>query len=228
MTWKQLTAFSAVAVAGAFVASIPVQAQTPQNALRLNAGYIVSSNDIDDITLDIDDEDDPDSIFITNNAWDQGWGIGAAYEFRTSPLIGIQVGGKYFRPELDLGSRTEKVAFAPLTAGLNFHFGTSDKFDFYVGPMAAYVFYGDFDFEFTTVGGARAVIPIELDNELTWGGTIGMDFGLGENMALSISADYIAADAEIKADQNTRAIGLRVSETRPRPIFLNAGVTFRF
>ncbi len=225
-----LAALGAAVLAGA--CALPAQAQTTAppnpNSVRFSVGYFASTSDIN---LQSNTDNPQGSLITNNNSWKNGWGIGASIEHKFTPMMGLDVGAKYFRPRIDLAyiGRDDRVSFVPVTASLLFHFGSPDSVDFHFGPSAAYIWYGKFRVPLLSVGGVTGETDLNFKNELTWGGTAGIDFAITPTSAISIAADYIAADAKVDRDPNAAFFGIPEDyKTRPRPVLLTAGFTMRF
>ena len=116
------------------------------------------------------------------------------YERRIRDLFGLefvmwnakhdvdgQFSGEYWLLDSDTGDLIDNgtlqftetladVKMMPLTAGINFHLMRQSRFDLYVGPTIGYVFYGDLG-----IGEDE----LSIDDDFTWGGTIGFDLPLG-------------------------------------------------
>lgn len=235
MSTKRLIAVATVALVA--LAAVPAHAQTnTPNSVRVTAGYMSSTSDI---RLESDTNNPSNSLITSNNEWKNGWGIGASYEYRMSPMLGVEAGLRYFRPNVrfsvpTLYTREDRVSLMPATVGLNVHFGAPDKVDFYFGPQLAYVWYGSFDVPvisfdpITGVPTTGATSKIDFKNEFTWGGRAGLDFALSPNMGITVNADYIAAEAKVDNDPNAAVFGIANYKTRPRPLFINAGLVFHF
>ncbi len=149
-----------------------------------------------------------------------------SWERRFSGPLGIELGAKYYRPELVLpgggvfgipgAAFSDDVSIVPITAGLNIHLGSSERFDFYFGPQIAYVTYGSVEPPTTFVAD-----EFDFDDELTWGAKVGIDIPLGDTWALTISADYLAANAALQVN------GAEY-EIQPKPVSINFGAAVRF
>lgn len=104
------------------------------------------------------------------------------------------------------------VDMTPLLVGANFHFGGSEKVDFYGGPFIGLIDFGDLTFE-----GER----LAFKDEFTYGATLGLDVPFGQgSAAFSASARYMIAGAESdEPDSDTLDLD---------PLVLMFGVGYRF
>lgn len=161
-----------------------------------------------------------------------------AYERRFSDLLGAEIGvwnakhdvdgrlnGTYWL--LDSGSGmlletgpldvTEKygdVSVMPFTVGLNFHLTRKSRVDLYAGPFVAYVFYGDFEVAGESLG---------VEDEVTWGGVVGLDVPVGEGgWLLTGAVRYLDTEA---TPENSELGGDPIDVT-PWVAQLSAGVRF--
>ncbi len=201
------------------------RAQENHHAFRIHLDYFSSTSDINVNYHDTD----TGTLITSKNQWKNGFGAGASYEYRANPLIGVELGARYFRPDLALSNNREvkKTQFLPATLGLNFHLGHSKGFDLYLGPQIAYVWYGRIDVPLLTGGTAR----VDVKNEFTWGGKLGIDIPLGDKLALTFAADYLAAKAKVENDPNVInhiVTGPSSYNTNPRPVMISGGLTFRY
>lgn len=161
-----------------------------------------------------------------------------AYERRLSGLLGVEVGawnakhdvdgrlaGTYWL--LDSGSGmlietgpldfTEKygdVSVMPFTVGLNFHLTRESRVDLYAGPFFSYVFYGDFEVAGESLG---------VEDDVTWGGVVGLDVPIGEGgWLLTGAVRYLDTEA---TPENSELGGDPIDVT-PWVAQLSAGVRF--
>jgi len=115
--------------------------------------------------------------------FDPGAGAGLRLEYLFAEALGVEfgvLGASSFDVTVgDLGDgfgvSTSISSFAPLTLGLNYHFSSGNRVDFYAGPFLALVRYGDVDVETGTSG----VITTEaVDTDTGWGVIVGLDIPL--------------------------------------------------
>ncbi len=199
------------------LAAAPALAQENRHTIRINAGYFVPTDDIDIRDTEPGD-DEPDPEVSQNNEFRNTYGAKLAYEFRFAERIGAEIGAGYFRPKIraPFFGYEDRIRVIPIHAALLFHLGLSDRFDFYFGPQAVYMSYGEIN-----VRPADDTQVWELENEFTWGGKVGIDIPFGETFTLNIAAEYIAADAKLDSPVTDY-------EIRPRPLVVSAGASFRF
>ena len=154
--------------------------------------------------------------------------IGAmiAMEYRLSNRVGLEMGVAYAQsPDIDDDTNGngdsigEGPGFLPVYAGVNFYVMDSQHLDVYLGPRVAFVTFGDFDLN---IDGQRTAF--EVDNEMAWGATAGIDYRFGEGRwSVTAEATYLNVDMEI-TNESTRA----VSSNKFDPLMITLGATFRF
>lgn len=140
-----------------------------------------------------------------------GWNAGL--EARWSKLFGIEI--DYVRATHDIsfgGTTIGSASFSPLSATLNFHVVHTTILDFYLGPSATYVDWGDIE----PKGAGTATIGTR--NDRAWGAAVGLDIGLGKHVALSGGLRYVNAALELADGQSTEV----------RPLIGRLGVAVRF
>ena len=127
-------------------------------------------------------------------AGDLGAGLAVGAEYRFSPRVGLGF-GVLGALALDVGIRADLVSgdtlvavdsltFVPWTVGPTFHLTPASRADLYVGPLLAYVTYGDLFFE---VGGEN-VGRLNLSDDFVLGAMAGLDLPIGEG-GWTFSAD---------------------------------------
>ena len=107
-----------------------------------------------------------------------GVGVRAEYQFAESLAVefgilatagfDITVGGLGDT----FGVATRISSFAPITAGLNYHFTPGNPVDFYAGPFFAIVRYGDIE---TEAGTGGVTVRESVDTDFGWGAIVGLD-----------------------------------------------------
>lgn len=222
----------------ALLAGPAALAADQKNVFRFQLSYFMPSGDLtmtDAFEEDIDGDGTIDTLALNEKAeYDSAIGFGIEYEYMASDLIGLDFGLKYIKPDVKLNvSGTfngdpftlaeikEGGEFMPLTAGVMFHLGDSEKLDFYLGPELAYIMYGDITFVDPFFGDEA---KIKFNDEFTFGAKLGLDFAIGEKWAITAQAEYIAADSEVDADEGD---DISVS-LDPSPFLLNVGVAYKF
>jgi outer membrane protein W len=115
---------------------------------------------------------------------DNAVGLGFALEHRVSQRLGLELGALWASPDVNLraeapGGETVEVsdglAYTPITLGLNLYLMSSGSAEVYLTPVLAYVMYGDLTF---SAGGDT--LRIAVDNQWTWGLSLGTNFRLGD------------------------------------------------
>ncbi len=151
-----------------------------------------------------------------------GLGLGVAYEYRATDVLGVDFG--LFAAELDLDyagsnstgtttvSRTAQtsIMMLPLTFGLNLHPFSGDRVDVHFGVVAAYVFYGNLEISggnvTTTADGvptpisAPGAIDVGVDGDFGFGARLGVDVPLGTgDWGISVRAEYLRTRASFNS-----------------------------
>jgi len=222
----------------AMLAGPSALAADQKNVFRFQLNYFMPSGDLtmtDAFEEDIDGDGTIDTFSLNEKAeYDSALGFGIEYEYMASELIGLDFGLKYIKPDVKLNVSgtlndesfalpeiSEGGEFMPLTAGLMFHFGKSEKIDFYLGPELAYIMYGDLTFTDPFFGEET---KIKFNDEFTFGAKLGLDFFLDESWAISAQAEYLDASSEVDTDE---ADDLSVN-LDPSPFILTFGVAYKF
>lgn len=125
---------------------------------------------------------------------DDGSGVGLALEYRATRRLGIEalaifadLDGELRLHRIDPPGPdevvTRDVSSDLLGLGLNVHLTPGRRIDLYVGPLAAFVRYGDVR---ATVGGAT--FGVDFDDETAFGATLGADVALGDTGRWALTA----------------------------------------
>ena len=153
---------------------------------------------------------------------DGAFGFGFDAEYQISPRWGIDFGALTAAPDINVEldstvpvfsvGTSDNPAFRPLTAGVNVHLTPKAKVDFYVGAFFAYVLYDDLNLRLRAeipVDGSVMVVEdqvhINIDNDFTWGGLIGLDVPLGQgNWGFAGTLRYIDTDVDTTDEDGDR------------------------
>lgn len=203
----------------ALVTAASSQAETGWS-LRLQGVWV----DPDVAFRNIDDDGDTIRAEVESDI-----GAGLAVEYQFSDRLGVEFGALYAAPELDIrigapgslfGSlrATDDISFAPITLGLNVHLTPRSKVDLYVGPLAAYVLYGDLSiqFEFPNLPNLPSLpgiptipvfpidpitIDLETDDDFAFGAQVGIDVPFGDGRwAFHANVKYLETSIELIDD----------------------------
>lgn len=183
------TAFIALAVAMvAFTAS----AGEPGWAIRVSGAWLDPDfayrqvEGDEEIRIDVDSE----------------IGFALDLEYRFSNRLGVDVGVTWVEfgtpltvtvPDVITVRLDDDLRFTPLTAALNVYLTPSSAVDLYVAPMVAWVQYGDLEYELEGVGR----LAVEIDDDLAWGGLVGVDVPIGEQGWMVTGAvSYLVTDLD--------------------------------
>ncbi len=144
-----------------------------------------------------------------------GWTLGL--EFRFTDHFGLELDYVNVTNDVDFaGSKLGEVDFSPLSATFDIHLVHTKVVDFYLGPTATYVQWGDVKID---PGASPVVSKLDTDNNLAWGASVGLDIGLGDHWAVTGGVRWINTDLEL-ADSST-SIGVD-------PLMSRLGLALRF
>lgn len=203
-----------LAILATLAGSSLVLAETPKMHGRAALNF-VSPDD----TIEVDGDEVDSEI-------DSALGLGLAWEYRFTDLIGLDVNWSYAKHDVELsGSDFDEVTFMPVTVGANFHLLPDSKVDLFVGPFVGYAFYGDLE---------NDGVEIEIDDDIVYGVNAGIEVPVGEKWAFFGSLKYMkaGADAAIKAEAEpapTRAlVVIAEPDVDIDPLVAQVGVAFRY
>ncbi|MBP7148678.1 MAG: outer membrane beta-barrel protein [Acidobacteria bacterium] len=195
------------AILAALVVLVAVGAAAAQDMSNIVRGHVVYVEPTGDANVD----------GIKLEA-DSATGLGVSYERLLSGNMGLEFG--IFSTDNDVegslrgDTRTiGEFSITPLTVGLNFHVAKSDSFDFYVGPVIAYVMYDDVD----TRRGFGSNIGV--DDDFGFGAVAGIELPGSGNWAFSAQLKYLATSAEASDED---------FELDVNPWVIQAGAAYRF
>ncbi len=181
-------------------------ADTPDASLRV---FLVSAQPTSDVTLDVF------GMPAVVEA-DSAVGFGAVYEIRFSDRLGFETGISFvqFDFEVDVmgvGGEFGDAVAIPLLFGLDVHLlDPSSRADLYVGPVAAYTLWSNFDAD----DGSQS----DLDDEFGIGAVLGVDVPLGSGgCQFNAAARYLQLSAEDPS-----------LEIEIDPLFVELGFGYRF
>lgn len=197
-----------LAALAALASASPAQAQDSKFKIFGAAAY-VSPLSSDDVTFG----SVTDSLEASNQT---GYDFG--FEWRMSPLFGLEVDYVDAKQDVDFGGTTIGEAnLQPLSATLNFHLIHGKVVDFYLGPTFSYVNWGDIDFnaDGETLTGDSGV---PTDKESAYGASVGIDIGIGTHFAIIGGVRYLKLDLTPENGE-----GLAVD-----PLISRVGVAIRF
>lgn len=193
-----------IAIAAAVVLAAPAQAQDVNFKVFGAAGYVSPLSD-ENVTIG----SVTDSIQAASQA---GWNVG--FEWRMTKLLGLEFDYLNATHDIEFGDATiGETTFQPISATLNFHLVHTKVVDFYLGPTASYVDWGNID---RNDGGS-----IPIDGEFAYGGSIGLDIGLGKSFAIIGGVRYLVVDLTA-TDAGT------VDSVAVNPLVSRLGVAFRW
>lgn len=147
-----------------------------------------------------------------------GWAFG--FEWRWGKLLGLEV--DYINSTQDVefgGTKIAEVDFSPISASLNIHVIHTKLIDFYVGPTASYVDWGDIEVT-GSAGNFNINRNINTDSELSWGAQAGIDIGLGDHLAVTGGIRWLKLD--LTPDQSGS------EDLAVDPLISRVGLAWRF
>lgn len=186
-----------------------------------------------DTELDFRQDDDGASIRLTGDA---GFGFSLVGEYRVSDRLGVELGAQWSENDLELrltgetfcGSTfctvTASDSTRPLTLGLglDIHLSPGRRADLYVGPVLAYVLYSD-----PTFRALGETLRASIDNELAWGGVVGLDVPFGNRgWHFSSSIRYLQAEADVTARDDEGEAGAASLDFDPLAVAIGFGYRF--
>ncbi|MEM1181472.1 MAG: OmpW family outer membrane protein [Acidobacteriota bacterium] len=178
------------------------------------------------------------SVGFGSNDFESDGDLGAqvSVERMFAPRMGLEIGAMVgesssdFTTEIFPGaffSEGLDIDFSALTAALNFHFSPGRAVDLYVGPLVAFLDFGDTRLEDRRriPGTTEQVLALDLDGseEFALGAQVGADFGLGDGpWALNVSAKYFETEFA-GTDERGREFDIDFE-----PLILGFGFSYRF
>ena len=192
-TRKPISVAALVAIAAALLA-LPTTAFAGETgwALRVSGAWLDPDfafrvvEEGEEIRLDVDSE----------------IGVALDLEYRFSNRLGVTVGVTWVElgapltvtvPDVITIRLDDDLRFMPITAGLNVHLTPSSAVDLYIAPMVAWVRYGDLEYELEGAGR----LAVEIDDDLAWGGLVGVDVPIGEQGWMATGAvSYLVTDLD--------------------------------
>jgi opacity protein-like surface antigen len=144
-----------------------------------------------------------------------GWDLGL--ELRPGKVLGIELDYLKVTQDVKFGGITiGGVDMSPLSSSLNLHFIHTTIIDLYAGPTFSWVNWGKVHLN-STGSGVAGSSQLTTDNETAWGASLGIDVGLGKNVAV------IGGLRWLNLDLATNGQGVPVS-----PLFSRVGLALRW
>lgn len=172
------------------------------------------------------------------------FGLGLGLEYRVTPRLGIELGVLSAEPDVDttpIGVLIEifpppivlveptSLRVTPVTVGLNVHLTPDQPVDVYLGPLLAWVSYGDLEVTGSVVNVndlilvAPTTVDLGLDDDFTFGAKLGADVRAGDGpWTVSGALTYIPTSFSV---QN---VPVPVPSVDLDAIFVSLGVGYRF
>ncbi len=192
-----------------FVTALPTLAADTKSTFRFNLGYFTATGDHKE-TVDFGA-----GPVDTKVKFEGAIGAGIGYEYRVNDMIGVEVGLKYFKPDLKFSALGVDVKngskFMPLTVAALFHVTQGSSFDFFLGPEVAYVWYGDVTIEGET---------IKFKKEFTWGVKAGIDIPFNPQWSFNATVEYLGAKSKVDVSDGP--------DINAKPVLIMVGAAVKF
>lgn len=127
---------------------------------------------------------------------DDAVGFQGSVEFAITENFGVEPGLEIASHDISISEsgfpdRTWETEWLALTVNGNFHVLEGDGYDLYVGPTLGYVFWGSVDTDLAS--------NFQADDELLFGGVVGIDVPLGDGAwGVSGALRYLLTDLAIE------------------------------
>lgn len=152
---------------------------------------------------------------------DDAVGVSLGYEHVFIDRIGLDFNLGFSKHDLEVSSPSlsgtvgDVDMFMPVTAGVNFHIVRNNFVDFYMGPFAGYVLYGDID------PTESQLTTIAIENDFALGAVVGLDVAFtGKGLIFTSALKYIQTSAEPEVPS--------FSELDIDPWVIQLGLGYRF
>jgi len=134
------------------------------------------------------------------------FGFGASLEYQFNDRLGIELGGMWASPDIELSAEipdygllklTDSMSTQVTTLDLNFHLTpNSPSFDFYIGAGVANVGFDDLHY----VDPEGDPLDIKVDGDVSWSAKAGLDIALGQDSGWAAVGGlrYIDSDIEFR------------------------------
>ncbi len=174
-------------------------------------------------------------------------GFAVSYEHKFTPLMGLEFGVAYYKPEFrvefNFGEEaseqySDKIRVMPLSVAWNFHLTQGKGTDFYIGPVLAYMFYGKGSLSFAST----EALNVKFKDELAYGVRLGVDFPIDPKWTIALRADYLRAKARVDTiewSETGGATGARpqsvvaphfamTNDFKPNPLLISVMAGYKF
>lgn len=176
---------------------------------------------------------DSDTFFGNS---DTAFGGGIGLEYRASRRLGVELSALTTELEdemaFDIFGETltfeSALRMTPVLAKLNVHLTPESRVDFYLGPVAGRMMYGDFDLEVhSSVDGEVVRGSANVEDDWTWGAHLGVDVPVGDRgLFFTAGATWLKAEVEIEGDPDDEEDGsVRLDLD---PLVAQVGFGYRF
>lgn len=166
---------------------------------------------------------------------DTAYGGGIGLEYRASRRLGVELSAltTELEDEMSFGFFDETLTIetalrmTPVLAKLNVHLTPESRVDFYLGPVAGRMMYGDFEVEaHSSLDGETVRGSARTEDDWTWGAHIGMDVPVGDRgLFFTAGATWLRAEVEIEGDPEDEEDTLRSDLD---PFIAQIGFGYRF
>lgn len=165
---------------------------------------------------------------VTTADFSGALGFGLQIERLVSSRVGLELGVLWSEPDVNVVETQPPlrltvdapVGMTPVTLGVNYHFGSGGRTDFYLGPAVAWVFYDDVVLGDPDFGQER----LTVDDDYAWGATFGIDVNLTKtgNWAFNSELRWMAGSTDFENEEGERR------SVDIDPLYLTAGLTYKF
>ena len=170
----------------------------------------------------------PDDEEMISYQSSNGVGFAIDFEYRASRRLGIDFGVISSSPGFTVAvdaqplsvSASADVRVTPIYAALNIHLTPDSRFDLYIGPLLAYVFYEGFELS----AGPGLTENFTSSNGFGIGAVLGLDIGLGDGpWFINGAIRYLDTTFEASPSDDDG-----VGKTDLNPMIYSLGVGLRF
>jgi outer membrane protein W len=157
-------------------------------------GFFPSDQRVDDVQATMSPPDDPARVIYHSDG-----GIGIGVEYLVNDRIGVDGRAVMSRPAavLNVGPELDHddLYLSSLTVGPNFHFGNSQRADWFAGPYIGFARLKD-----ATLATPSASFSTDFDTEFVYGAQAGVDVAFREGSAWSFHGGLMKTFAEFEDD----------------------------
>ena len=167
---------------------------------------------------------------LSGGSFGNDFGYGLGVEYRPTERFGVELIAVDVDVESEVefefgpisSSITSSVGIQPILFGVNFHLTSSERFDFYLGPLVGHAKVEDLRTTISGDFGEAEVDQIPLDDAFVFGGRLGFDLAFGSGSSfLTGGASYLRVPLDVTGEEEAEAGDLDA-------VVFQLGVGFRF